>query len=132
MDDDFFNKLKLIGKKYNLDLFILFGSRAKGNFKDNSDYDLAYLKINIDYIQEDNLIKDLELLFEDKKFDLVNLDKDRINSIVLENEIFTSGILIFESKKNIFEVKKENIFFDYIDSKDLLEPTKQKFLDTAI
>ena len=79
-----------LAKKYNLDKIILFGSRARGDFKSRSDIDLAVsggdcVRFSLD-VQE----LTSTLLF----FDVVNLDgtvqKELLDSI--ENE----GVCIYE------------------------------------
>ena len=59
--EEIINKIKLIAQKYNYD-FIIFGSRARGDYKNNSDIDIAILgdvssedemKIKIDFDEID-------------------------------------------------------------------------------
>lgn len=79
-----------LAKKYNLDKIILFGSRARGDFKSRSDIDLAVsggdcVRFSLD-VQE----LTSTLLF----FDVVNLDgtvqKELLDSIERE------GVCIYE------------------------------------
>lgn len=71
-----------IVKKYEYD-FILFGSRARGDYKSNSDIDIA-----IEYVKEEDKYRienDFDLLDIPYTFDLVfikeNTNKDLLKSI---------------------------------------------------
>jgi len=130
ISSELLNQLFVIRKEFKLDLLILFGSRAKGNYKKNSDYDLAYFRHNQLIIDEEiRLISRLENVFKEKNFDIINLNKLNLSPI-LKYEIFKNGICLYQANKYLFENFKENIFFDYIDSKNILEPTKEAFLNS--
>lgn len=119
-----------LAKKFELDLFVLFGSRAGHKSSKNSDYDLAFYKKNISVDEQLNLIEELESIFEGKKFDLVDLEKN--DNSVLRKDIFFKGVCLFEKKKFLFEKEKEIAYFDYVDSFALLKPSKDKFLSEAL
>ena len=83
-------EMSSLAKKYNLDKIILFGSRARGDYKSRSDIDLAVsggdcIRFSLD-VQESTST----LLF----FDVVNLDaavqKELLDSIEKE------GVCIYE------------------------------------
>ena len=79
-----------LAKKYNLNKVILFGSRARGDYKSRSDIDLAvsggdYIRFSLD-VQE----MTSTLLF----FDIVNLD-GVVQKELLES-IETEGVCIYE------------------------------------
>lgn len=130
MNEELLGKLRKIAKEHKLDLLVLFGSVARGESKKNSDIDLAFLKKTITTDQEIELYDALDSLFKDKKFDLINLQPPI--SELLKHEIFKEGICIHESAKWLFQKMKEDAYFDYIDSKVLLEPSKEKFLKNKI
>ena len=44
MDQKLKQKLKNLAKEFNLDLFILFGSRANNTNREDSDWDFAFIK----------------------------------------------------------------------------------------
>ena len=117
-------------KYFELDLFVLFGSRAGHKSSENSDYDLAFYKKNITVDEQLDLLEELESLFDGKKFDLVDLEKN--DNPILRKDIFFKGVCIFEKKKFLFEKEKEIAYFDYIDSFALLRPSKDKFLSEAL
>jgi predicted nucleotidyltransferase len=118
-------KLENIAKKYKLELFILFGSRAKGNFTKDSDWDFAFLSKN--NINKESLENDLFLILEDPNIDLIDLSEDILPE--LEWEIFNKGILINEENKKLFIEFKLQSFFTKIDAQELLYKTRDKFLE---
>jgi len=118
--------LREIAVSLDLDLFVLFGSQVKNSAKDNSDYDLAFFKKNCSVEDEIKIIDVLEDFFKDKKFDLINLEKDV--SPVLKKDIFYEGVCVFEKNKGFFQKEKERAYFDYVDYFTLLKPTIDKYL----
>lgn len=123
--------LKRIAIKYDLNLLVLFGSRAKNSHKKGSDYDLAFLpKYDFSINDEISLFDDLGDIFKEEPFDLVNLEKN--HSVVLKQQIFQYGYLIYENKEYLFEKEKEFAFFDYIDSIALLRPNKEAFMSNPL
>lgn len=119
-----------LAKYYQLDLLILFGSRVKGKSSKKSDYDLAFLKKTISSNEELELIENLESLFKEEKFDFINLKTN--DNPLLRKEIFFNGVCLYESEKFLFEKEKEIAYFDYVDSFELLQPSKDKFLSKAL
>jgi predicted nucleotidyltransferase len=126
MYKDIKNSLIEISKVFKLDFLILFGSRSTNRFRENSDYDLAFFKKNISIDEEIGLRDNLDVLFKDKKYDLINLEKD--HSYYLLQQIYQKGKTLYLSNKDRLEIEKENTFFNYVDSKQLLEPTKKAYL----
>ncbi len=112
----FLNNIKLICKKYELYIFILFGSRAKGTYTQKSDYDFAFIpKSNFSSNDEISLFNDIIDLLENENVDLINIANNY--SAKLRYEIFFAGIPLFESKKNLFSDLKGRAYIDYIDYK---------------
>ena len=82
LSNEIYEKIINIVKKYEYN-FILFGSRARGDYKPNSDIDIA-----IEHIKEEDVYKiqnDFDLLDIPYTFDLVfikeNTNKDLLESI---------------------------------------------------
>ena len=75
---------------------ILFGSRAKGNFRNGSDIDLALKgdKLNLDDIL--NLLLDLDELYLPYKIDMIIYH--HIDNQELMNHIKRVGVTLFERK----------------------------------
>jgi len=79
-----------LGKKYDIKQIKLFGSRARGDYSERSDIDLAVWGGNITgFISEVD-----EKVYTLLKFDVVNMDKPVQEELV--NSIEKEGIVIYE------------------------------------
>ena len=88
-----YNDMISVIKKFGVKKVILFGSRARGDYKNNSDIDLAFVFNNND---KDNFIKmqaKLEELNTLYKFDVI--DFNTLNNDRFKEEILKDGIVIF-------------------------------------
>ena len=79
-----------IARKYNVQKVILFGSRARGDFKTKSDIDLAvqggdFIRFMLDVNEETSTLL---------KFDIVNLDEEIQNE--LREAIKKEGKIVYE------------------------------------
>ena len=79
-----------IARKYNVQKVILFGSRARGDFKTKSDIDLAvqggdFIRFMLDVNEETSTLL---------KFDIVNLDEEIQNE--LRESIKKEGRIVYE------------------------------------
>lgn len=79
-----------IARKYSVKKVILFGSRARGNFKEKSDIDLAvkggdFIRFMLDVNEETSTLL---------KFDLVNLDEEIQNE--LRESIKKEGKIVYK------------------------------------
>lgn len=86
-----------IAPKYNLNLIILYGSRARGDFRQDSDYDLYIPEGNfnglIHLIQfEEELEKEIN-----RKIDITTASVDELDEYMI-NEIKKDGIIIYKRK----------------------------------
>lgn len=77
-------------KKYKVEKVILFGSRARGDFKRTSDIDIAVSGGNFDRFALDVDEETSTLL----KFDIVDLDKEMQDA--LRESIEREGVLLYE------------------------------------
>lgn len=119
-----------IAKKYSLNLFILFGSRAKGVAKNTSDYDFAYLRDKKFTLKDkNNFQNEILKILNYKEFDLIDISVK--TPIILKMEILKNGIVLHKSNNRYYQHIKNNAYFDYVDSQSLLEPTKEKFLSAS-
>ena len=91
LNEETYNSIKEIAKKNSKYKFKIFGSRAKGTYKNNSDIDIAIFE---DVTQEDkfkikNEIDELNIIY---KIDLVfieeNIKKELLESIKREGVEF--------------------------------------------
>ena len=86
------SKIEMLAKSSQMDLVILFGSRARGDFKDKSDIDLA--------VSGRGFTKFILALDEETptllQYDVVNLDRD-IDDVLLQ-EIQRDGIVLYRKE----------------------------------
>ena len=85
--------LPVLQKHKNVERALIFGSRAKGNSKSNSDIDIAVFG-NIDFISVEKIISDLEELPMIQKFDVLAYNDIKNNA--LKQHIDRVGIPIYE------------------------------------
>ena len=120
--------LKNIAKEHKLDILILFGSRSKGTHTQDSDYDLAYLKLNESQDDFFNIRESLQEIFQELPFDLVNIQEDVLPRILYD--IFYRSELIYCKDRAVFENIKDSVYFYYHDSNEIFKEYKQHFLST--
>ena len=77
-----------LAHQYNIDKVILFGSRARGDFKRTSDIDLAVTGGDFERFALD---EETQTLLE---FDIVNLDSEMQDE--LRESIFREGKILYE------------------------------------
>ena len=94
---DFFEIVQILKKNFSIEEAIIFGSRAKGNFENGSDIDLA---LKGDNFSNDDLIELSSFLNEETllpyKFDL--LIYNNVKNIELIEHINRCGIVIYKQK----------------------------------
>lgn len=112
-----------VAKKYNIDSIGVFGSRARGDFEDNSDYDIFIIG-NIDLNTELRLEYDLEKKL-DSEVDVIKInnetDKIFLKNILNEAIVFLDDNGVFN--KTYREVEKffrENSDFIKLRERDLI------------
>lgn len=92
--ENLYNELIELFKKENINKVILFGSRSRGDYKFNSDIDLAVIfnnKDNDNYIKLFTKLESLNTLY---KFDVIDFSK--ITNSKLKEEILKDGICIYK------------------------------------
>lgn len=89
LSDEIYIKIKNISNKYNKYNFLIFGSRARGDFKYNSDIDIA-IRGEITKIDEFNILNEFDLLELPYTIDVVFFNK--IEKQELINSIQTEGV----------------------------------------
>ena len=114
-------KIKHIGKKYNLKLIIIHGSYATGKIKPDSDLDIGILgKKPLDYKTFGNIYLDLEEVFdnnESRELDIKSLHK--IDPL-FRYYVAKDSQLIYGDTYDYNEFRAY-AFRLYFDSKDLLK-----------
>jgi len=93
LDDKIVNSIIDIIKKYKVDKAVIFGSRARGDYKKTSDIDIAIFSKDMTYL-ELNLLRDqLDQLYIIYKIDLVQIER-LTNKKMLEN-IEKNGKIVY-------------------------------------
>lgn len=116
-------KIEDLTLKYNIDSIGLFGSRARGDFQEYSDYDV-FIIADIDMNTELKIEGELEDIFNGA-VDLVRLTKD-LDKILLKNilndaQVFINNNYAFEEIYNfVDEFFKENYDFLWYREQDLI------------
>ncbi|MBQ9156844.1 MAG: nucleotidyltransferase domain-containing protein [Eubacterium sp.] len=90
LPDRVLKDIRIIACRHNIDKVILFGSRARGNYVDRSDIDLAVAGGDFDSFYWD-INENVHSLLT---FDLVKLEQN--GSEELKEEIEKDGITIYE------------------------------------
>ncbi len=92
--NDLKQMVSLLQQNNKVEQVILFGSRAKGNFENGSDIDLALKGKNLNLDDILNLSIDFDQLDLPYKFDLVIYD--RIKDLALVDHIDKVGVVLFD------------------------------------
>lgn len=107
-------RLIKLTRQYNLKYLVLFGSRARGEHKKSSDWDLAFLpKKRLTSKREMNLYNKISDILNTDKLDLVNLSKT--NNLELMYRISLEGTLINKKEEGDFMAWKADVWFEYLD-----------------
>jgi predicted nucleotidyltransferase len=116
--------IKKIAKKYNIDSVGIFGSRARGDHSEDSDYDIFVIG---------DLSLDMELNFEGElekhlntSVDVIKLNKD--TDKILSKNIVNEGFVIY-SNNNSFEKFYNDIERFFIDNSDFIRLRERDLLD---
>lgn len=88
LSNDIYNQILYIVKKYNYK-FVIFGSRARGDYKENSDIDIAILD-EVDEKTEYKIRNELDLLDIPYTIDIIFVKKGIRNE--LEESIKKEGV----------------------------------------
>ncbi len=101
---------------YNISLLVLFGSRARGDFRPSSDADVAYLSLTpLTLLEESTLSVELAPILG-ATIDLVNIRK---SSPLLLYKVFKDGRVLYEKEKGYFNLSLVRAYRNYEDSKPL-------------
>ena len=105
-----------IAKKYNIDTIGLFGSRARGDFQEQSDYDIFIIG-NIDLNTELRLEYDLEKKL-DSEVDVIKINND-IYKIFLKNIL--NEAIVFLDRNEAFNKTYREIENFFIENSDFIK-----------
>ena len=98
IDEKILSELRHIFKKYPIQKVLLFGSRARGDFKKTSDVDLAVFSENISDREFNLIVDEINEIDTPLSFDVVHFEKLKKDS--LKEKILKDGVLIYERKDN--------------------------------
>lgn len=113
-----------LAEKYNLQSIGVFGSRARGDFNQYSDYDIFIIgDINLDH----------ELELEEELSNKIKIDVDLINLSKLDDKILIKNILndakVFLNKDESFEKLYNEIDKFFIENNDFLYRREVDLID---
>lgn len=95
LDNNVIEKLKEIFKKYNeIERACIFGSRAKGTYKNTSDIDIVLYGKELTHTINTKVYYDIENLYLIYKIDLINFNTLKENDKLREN-IIKEGVEIY-------------------------------------
>lgn len=94
MQDAVLSQIREIAIKYKVESVVLFGSRARGDHSDTSDYDIAIFGKHLSLMDQMLLRGALEDIHTLKKIDVVFVSED-LNEVLMEN-IKKEGVVIYE------------------------------------
>lgn len=121
--DVLINQIINIGYKNKINKVILFGSRARGDYTDKSDYDIAFISNNITNEAKNNIINSIEELDTFHKIDIVFLD-NLSNNDELTNNIIRDGIMLMSK----LDIKLNN----YVNALNRLKEAISDFEKTGM
>ena len=104
-------------RENNVELFVLFGSHARGTVHPRSDIDVAIKIKRGASVSKLDLLFRLGGMFGDKEIDLVVLADD--TDPLLLYEIFMNGQALYEERKGIFMEEKLRAWKLYLDTERL-------------
>ena len=130
--EDFLERLRAyFSDKADMDLVVLFGSRARGTASPASDMDLGVLyRDEPDILEIGVVIEELEALFGGK-VDLVDLRGLEASDPRLAYEIASDGIVVTAADDASFPAFKTRAFLAYFDIRPFLEKARAE-LDARI
>lgn len=109
--------IESIAEKYDIDLFVLFGSRAIGRATAMSDTDIAYRsRTPLLLDREACLILDLSAVFGSENIDLVNITAA---PPLLRYAIFKDGMPLYEKEPLAFASYAAYAFKLYVEAQPL-------------
>jgi predicted nucleotidyltransferase len=118
-------QLDKLAREYELNFLALFGSRAVGLSRENSDFDIAYSgKKRLSYSEETFLAEKLARLLgtSSDKIDPVNVVDA---GPLLAKQVAQEGKVLSELKENSFDLFQMFAFSRYFDAKFLLDLQKE-------
>ena len=114
--------IEQIAKKHSLDLIVMFGSRARGQARGDSDTDIA-VRAARELSGDEELTIASEL---DRLFPNVDLCDTRKASPLLLGAVGQDATLLYQSRAGLFEEFKIFAWNQYMDFKPLLDRLREQ------
>jgi uncharacterized protein len=109
-----------------LRLAVLFGSRATGAARDDSDVDLGIIPCDPKLVLRDELGEASRLSgLLGLEIDLVRLDQD---NPLLGREVALTGVCLFEAEPGMFSAYRATAMSCWYDFDDTIAPHRERFL----
>lgn len=100
LDTSTIQKIQSVFEKYpEIQKVIIYGSRAKGNFREGSDIDITLKGNNLDYSLLSSIERDIDNLNTPYLFDISIWEK--LNSISLVDHIDRVGKVFYQVKEKV-------------------------------
>lgn len=112
-------------KKYKIQTFGIFGSRARGDFREDSDYDIFIISDGLSIKDEFEIESILEKELN-KNIDLIKLNK-RTDKILLKN-ILNDAVVLY-NENNEYEKLYNYIDNFFIENHDFIKLRERELLD---
>ena len=102
--DKVLNHIKYVALQYkSINKIILFGSRARGDNTDKSDYDIAVFSNSMDISEQNRFLDNIDNIETLNKIDVVFIKEKHINTELYKN-IMNDGVIIMDK----FQIKFNN------------------------
>lgn len=88
------DQIRTLAVKFNIEKIVLFGSRARGDYSNLSDYDFAIFKDGLTNLEQAYFNVEVEEIETLNKIDIIFVTKDL--SLELRRNIEKEGVLIYE------------------------------------
>lgn len=96
--DRVIGQIERIARKYKLKKVVLFGSRARCDNTDISDYDIAVFADQLSEIDKARLYNDVDEIETLKKIDVIFIDQNVTEALI--KNIIKDGVIIYEQAKS--------------------------------
>lgn len=98
MDDLVLNEIAKVARQFNVDRVLLYGSRARGDHSQVSDYDVAIFGEHLSATDKVLLSHAIDEIRTLKKIDLVFMADNRDDDFA--QRILAEGVIIYEQVRN--------------------------------